>query len=673
MKKLVLLFLVLTGMVSTVSATVKVYFKPNTEALEGYNWGQGNERYALYMFKNGEGAKNGWTNFTQIGSTGIYEATYDDDYYAASDAGIIICRMNGAEADNIWDNKWDQSGDLPCPTASIYYDKSSNNWQNDWTGSSANMATKTIYEDLTVEGSRHLTNGYKEWEAADANKATMVDGINTLLVSGKALKVGTYEYKYYTGSSWIPDGDNLTVSITEDGVYDLTYTFNQFTDTKSYTAEKKSSDPVEYRYYILEGTGNPITGNAWNDNVMTVNEGKATLTVNNVSLEKGTEYKFKIVEEVYLNNIFVDGSQYWSYNPKSGNMWSLTPNQATTCNVTFTYNIPTNFTYTESNVFLNITPLADSWYFIVGQGGNWTIGDKLTETSSGIFTGTLADWNNNYFAIAPSSAITGTSTIDWSKVVRPDDTDNKWLSFPWIYSDLPTVTDNANDYVWALYVNANKGSLEFTYNSNTKKWSAIPFIPLTLSNGFATFSYAHNDVWGQIAIPDGITAYYASAASAGKVTMTAIEGGKFPENEAVFLKAASTTQEYKFYSANSEEYTDPVTNLLVKGTDAGVTASNGSDSFNYVYALQSGVLGFYNVATDIATDMTGKAYLHTTSDIKPSGEGHIAIIFDDETTGIKQVESNKQSVEGYYNLAGQRVAQPTKGLYIVNGKKVIIK
>ena len=27
----------------------------------------------------------------------------------------------------------------------------------------------------------------------------------------------------------------------------------------------------------------------------------------------------------------------------------------------------------------------------------------------------------------------------------------------------------------------------------------------------------------------------------------------------------------------------------------------------------------------------------------------------------------------YYNLAGQRVAQPTKGLYIVNGKKVVIK
>ena len=48
--------------------------------------------------------------------------------------------------------------------------------------------------------------------------------------------------------------------------------------------------------------------------------------------------------------------------------------------------------------------------------------------------------------------------------------------------------------------------------------------------------------------------------------------------------------------------------------------------------------------------------------------------FDDgETTSIKQVEALGLKVEGYYNLNGQRVAQPTKGLYIVNGKKVVIK
>ncbi len=47
--------------------------------------------------------------------------------------------------------------------------------------------------------------------------------------------------------------------------------------------------------------------------------------------------------------------------------------------------------------------------------------------------------------------------------------------------------------------------------------------------------------------------------------------------------------------------------------------------------------------------------------------------FDGGTTGIETVKANQTQNGEYFNLAGQRVAQPTKGLYIVNGKKVIIK
>lgn len=43
------------------------------------------------------------------------------------------------------------------------------------------------------------------------------------------------------------------------------------------------------------------------------------------------------------------------------------------------------------------------------------------------------------------------------------------------------------------------------------------------------------------------------------------------------------------------------------------------------------------------------------------------------TTSINTVQGSGVMVNGYYNLNGQRVAQPTKGLYIVNGKKVVIK
>jgi hypothetical protein len=51
------------------------------------------------------------------------------------------------------------------------------------------------------------------------------------------------------------------------------------------------------------------------------------------------------------------------------------------------------------------------------------------------------------------------------------------------------------------------------------------------------------------------------------------------------------------------------------------------------------------------------------------------ISFDDEdVTGINEIERMRNvENEKFYNLNGQQVAQPTRGLYIVNGKKVVIK
>ena len=43
------------------------------------------------------------------------------------------------------------------------------------------------------------------------------------------------------------------------------------------------------------------------------------------------------------------------------------------------------------------------------------------------------------------------------------------------------------------------------------------------------------------------------------------------------------------------------------------------------------------------------------------------------TTGIRQVQSSKFKVQSYYDLQGRRVAQPTKGVYIHNGRKIVLK
>jgi hypothetical protein len=101
---------------------------------------------------------------------------------------------------------------------------------------------------------------------------------------------------------------------------------------------------------------------------------------------------------------------------------------------------------------------------------------------------------------------------------------------------------------------------------------------------------------------------------------------------------------------------------LVKGD--GTTEFDGS---TYDYILYSDGK-FYQIGS--GTVATNKAYLHL--DSAPSGARALDIVIDDDVTAIETVKAEKANNE-YYNLAGQRVAQPTKGLYIVNGRKVVVK
>ena len=62
----------------------------------------------------------------------------------------------------------------------------------------------------------------------------------------------------------------------------------------------------------------------------------------------------------------------------------------------------------------------------------------------------------------------------------------------------------------------------------------------------------------------------------------------------------------------------------------------------------------------------------------PAKFANMAMVFDDliegnETTGIKELETEVLNDNKYYNLQGIEVAYPVKGIYIHNGKKVIVK
>ena len=164
-----------------------------------------------------------------------------------------------------------------------------------------------------------------------------------------------------------------------------------------------------------------------------------------------------------------------------------------------------------------------------------------------------------------------------------------------------------------------------------------------------------------------LTAYAVSALSASSVTLTAVPD--VPASTGLILIGETGDKDVLLGTAT----TLATTNKLHASVDATDVAANST------YVVSGGKICLFT-GTEIPA---GKAYLLKT-DVDAVGGGsatpspELNIVFGDEnsdmTTGISNVEAQKGFLDGeFYNLNGQRVSQPAKGLYIVNGRKVVIK
>ncbi len=169
----------------------------------------------------------------------------------------------------------------------------------------------------------------------------------------------------------------------------------------------------------------------------------------------------------------------------------------------------------------------------------------------------------------------------------------------------------------------------------------------------------------------GGTAYYASEATGNTVTLSTTTA-TVPAGEGLMIKG---TAGETFTIGVAASGTSISGNLLKGQTTTGNVAASGTDGkYHYVFGFNTAdpsIYGFYNLASTTSVP-AGKAYLETTSALSAA---RVAIVFEDEeATGIADVRDNMGDVNGnFYDLSGRKVAQPSKGLYIVNGKKVIIK
>ena len=205
---------------------------------------------------------------------------------------------------------------------------------------------------------------------------------------------------------------------------------------------------------------------------------------------------------------------------------------------------------------------------------------------------------------------------------------------------------------------------------------------------WATFSNQTNDV--TLSVPSDRTLnVYNATVSGGKMTLTE-RNSQVAKDEGVLLKTdgeyvnAKANETNELAKASSDE-----NHLVATPAEAKtVTAETGCKLYRLTYnkAEKKEGLGFYlGVDDGISLKATpGKAYLQVSeNEAKDPSSAALARSFvfggGNETTGIDGITimgtdvQRHGTIEGIFDLQGRKISNPTKGIYIKNNKKVIIK
>jgi len=179
-------------------------------------------------------------------------------------------------------------------------------------------------------------------------------------------------------------------------------------------------------------------------------------------------------------------------------------------------------------------------------------------------------------------------------------------------------------------------------------------VTITSEAGFATYCNCDGKALDFSSV-EGLTAYIVSSIE-GVANLQAVK--KIPAGTGVVVAGEPNT-----YNVPVIASADPVEgNLLI-----GVTTSYHAQDGDYVLAYNDEVKGFFP-AEDGLEIPAGKAYL-------PGVSGARSFLpLNNETTGIGALLMNNEKVKKeIFSLSGQRVSQPKKGLYIIGGRKVVVK
>lgn len=239
---------------------------------------------------------------------------------------------------------------------------------------------------------------------------------------------------------------------------------------------------------------------------------------------------------------------------------------------------------------------------------------------------------------------------------------------------------------WTYYITGNSGLL-FSFQLQIKEGVTVEdgtTATIKFSN-FECFDIEFNDLNSTLSFADINVTVGAASAETEKITLTKEYNTYIPKKaldftgldiKAYYVTAVTATEatiteattvaagEGIIISGTPGDYEVPVATAEVAPSEENLLKTSGIAANDYI---------LYNGKFVLCSDgelADGKAYLPASA--FTAGAKIINIVFGGESTGINEVQ--KSEADGaIYNLSGMRVSKTQKGVYIMNGRKVIVK
>ena len=218
--------------------------------------------------------------------------------------------------------------------------------------------------------------------------------------------------------------------------------------------------------------------------------------------------------------------------------------------------------------------------------------------------------------------------------------------------ELNFTAETAGNYVLSVGANGNTFMTDFIMKKvvSTETVSVGP-------SGYATY-VSGND----LDFTDTEIKAYMAAVEDGFVVLTPINKGRAGTPVVLYYKGGNKEEAIPFASS-----TDTATgNQLVAGEGKAVASDGGNGVVNCILNSVGGQIGFYRANGQMVA--WNRAYLPVVANAT-----RLDIRFANETTGVSAtlVKSDGVKSEQLFDLKGQRISSPKKGVYIQNGKKVV--